>query len=151
MMNSSWCGSKGDGKGRINWLSWDKLCIRKEHGRLGFRNLQGFNLAMLAKATNYPRGEFLSANIGHNPSFTWRSIWSARVETPMLPFFRELKVHDLRIPGSKEWDIKMLQEIFNDRDVREISSILVEQGTVNDQLIWHFSIDGRYTVKSGYQ
>ncbi|MCH98286.1 ribonuclease H protein, partial [Trifolium medium] len=32
---------------------------------MGFKNLQAFNLAMLA-------------NVGHNPSYVWRSIWSSK-------------------------------------------------------------------------
>lgn len=49
MMNSFWWGSKGSGSRSICWMNWNKLCARKEHGGLGFRNLQGFNLALLGK------------------------------------------------------------------------------------------------------
>jgi hypothetical protein len=97
MLNSFWWGSnRGSGKG-INWLSWEKLTMRKEYGGMGFRHLYGFNLAMLGKqgwklATNhdtivarvfkaryFPRGNFLGANLGHNPSFIWRSIHASQV------------------------------------------------------------------------
>ena len=37
-----------DGKTKMTWLSWDKVCTRKEGG-LGFRDLKAFNLALLAK------------------------------------------------------------------------------------------------------
>lgn len=48
MINSFWWGSnRRQGKG-INWLSWDKLTMRKEYGGMG-RHLFGFNLAMLGK------------------------------------------------------------------------------------------------------
>ena len=37
-----------DQENKMHWLSKDKLCTRKEHGGLGFRDLHLFNLAMLA-------------------------------------------------------------------------------------------------------
>jgi hypothetical protein len=32
----------------------------------------------LFKARYFPRSDFLGANIGHNPSYVWRSIWSTK-------------------------------------------------------------------------
>lgn len=49
MMNSYWWGSReGESRGII-WLAWDKLCVLKEDGGLGFQNVYAFNLAMLGK------------------------------------------------------------------------------------------------------
>ncbi|KAL0885693.1 hypothetical protein Bca101_009676 [Brassica carinata] len=33
----------------MHWKSWDKLCIGKDEGGLGFKDLSDFNTAMLGK------------------------------------------------------------------------------------------------------
>ena len=72
----------------MNWLAWDKLCVSKELGGLGFPNIYAFNLAMLEKqgwrfrskpnalstrvfkAKYFPIGDFMGADIGNNPSYS---------------------------------------------------------------------------------
>jgi len=47
MINSFWWGSKDQTIRGINWLSWEKLTMKKEFGEMIFRHLHAFNLAML--------------------------------------------------------------------------------------------------------
>ncbi|KAL0406460.1 UNVERIFIED_CONTAM: putative mitochondrial protein [Sesamum latifolium] len=93
LMARFWWSSNGSNK--IHWISWQKLCDSKLFGGIGFRRLHLFNLAMLCKQLwrilkspdclisrvlrprYFPSGNVLEANLGHRPSFTWRSIFSA--------------------------------------------------------------------------
>lgn len=87
-----WWGKTG-GKG-IHWRCWEKMCCPKYEGGMGFRELQNFNQALVAKqgwrllcnpnsmvarmlkAKYFPRGTFLEAEAGANSSFFWRSfVW----------------------------------------------------------------------------
>lgn len=42
-------GSKVGSRKWINWLSWEKLTMKKEYEGMGLRHLYGFNLVMLGK------------------------------------------------------------------------------------------------------
>lgn len=43
-----WCTSSNDRRG-ISWLSWDSMSSSKSKGGMSFRNLYGFNIALLGK------------------------------------------------------------------------------------------------------
>jgi hypothetical protein len=95
MITRFWWGHSDEAK-HISWMSWGRLGKSKLHGGMGFRDLEAFNVALLAKQgwrlvkypdslvarvfkeKYYPKGEFLQANLGMKPSYAWRSIFNAR-------------------------------------------------------------------------
>ncbi|KAF5468857.1 hypothetical protein F2P56_012970 [Juglans regia] len=87
------------------------------------------------------------------------NIWSAK----WLPFsppykiqsIREVdcwceKVCDLIDPQMQQWKEPLLQELFTQQEITDIKSIPINMRGREDKLVWQFTTNGLYTVKSGY-
>ncbi|CAN1324950.1 Putative ribonuclease H protein At1g65750, partial [Linum perenne] len=63
----------------------------------------------------------------------------------------DLTVQELEIPGMVEWDVEHIEMMFNDRDAALILSLLPLDPRRHDRLVWHFSRNGCYTIRSTYR
>jgi hypothetical protein len=82
--------------GLFTGSKWKKMGVAKSQGGMGFRDLESFNKALLAKqcwrilqnpdslvakifkAKYFPRGSILTAQLGRRPSYVWKSLWAAQ-------------------------------------------------------------------------
>lgn len=95
LLRKFWWGRK-DGKRKTCWVAWDDMVVPKGMGGMGFRDIELFNLALLAKqawrilqddnslsarilkSVYYPNGSFLEASLGSSPSRIWRAMLDGR-------------------------------------------------------------------------
>ncbi|XP_019179523.1 PREDICTED: uncharacterized protein LOC109174723 [Ipomoea nil] len=164
-MNSGyWWGTGAERK--IHWKTWDKLCIPKKYGGLGFKDLRAFNLAMLGKqawrfltnpsilaariykARYYPNTSFIDATIGNCPSFCWRSIMAAH---GMVCSGVRRRIGN----GAKTliWGHPWLPDnpnLFIPEDVARITMIPVSPD-YEDTWYWKGEKNGVYSVKNAYR
>ncbi|CAL1356041.1 unnamed protein product [Linum trigynum] len=95
LITQFWWGQRGQEK-RIPWIAREGLICSKAQGGMGFRDLRGFNKALLArqvwnlytrpdslvarllKAKYHKNDSILDARVGGRPSYVWRSLMSAQ-------------------------------------------------------------------------
>lgn len=201
MMNSCWWGSQGNSRKGIKWASWTNMSMAKELVGLAFRDLQGFNLALLGKqcwnllhnpnslvarvlkARYYPQTSLFEASRGGGVSYVWSGLWQAKetlkqgyrwvvgdgrtisvnkdawirgkdgnkVDAQYLASVNDLKVCDLFVSGTTNWDVIKVHSLFSSSDASYILAIPVPINQSQDRVVWCHSTDGKYSAKTGYK
>ncbi|XP_074328372.1 uncharacterized protein LOC141666280 [Apium graveolens] len=138
-------------------------------------------VSKLFKARYYPKGNFLAAATGNNPSYVWRSICEAK---PLLisgvrclvgsgesiSIKNQPWLYDAANPyitsdsptfenntvasficNSHEWDEEIIKDLFNERDQRCILRIALVNHREVDSVYWSKENSGVYFVKSAYK
>ncbi|KAM2894429.1 hypothetical protein FF1_009666 [Malus domestica] len=172
--------------------------VYRDAGGLGFKDIQCFNLAFLAKigwrliqnptsllATvlrdkYFPGKVFKDAGRGRNTSSGWKGIYEGRMvlqhcvrwrvgdeesinirNDPWLPTpttflanpkdsLEEIMVRDLIEPVSKSWKEEVISAGFNWDEARQILSIALSKSSCYDRIVWHYTVNGDYSVKTGF-
>ncbi|KAK9943538.1 hypothetical protein M0R45_009143 [Rubus argutus] len=133
-----WWGSSTK-KRKIHWKSWEGLCVLKERGGLGFRDLHAFNLSLLAK----------------QEIATWTEPWIPK-PPPYLPISSSLEgstesvVADFILP-SRVWDKQKVLETFEPTDANLILALPLSDRATRDHRVWSPDPKGLFTVKSAYK
>ncbi|OMO52105.1 reverse transcriptase [Corchorus capsularis] len=141
-------------------------CRRLIRDQLGVQDLQMDN-KYLGLPTMWGRGKkaalsFIADRIKSKIQ-GWKSklLSMAGREVPDLPSFRitstpsqigdPMVVKDLINFDRKCWKDNLLRMVFNQTEVNAVKKIPIGSESTPDRLIWHFTRDGNYSVKSRYR
>jgi len=166
------------GMGFRDFALFNKAMLGKQGWRLIKR--PNSLCAQVLKGKYYPNSDFLSATKKRRSSATWRAILHGRDvlsrglikrvgpgdidvwEDNWIPGVRSLKpvvrmpqatavkVHDLFIPGTRNWDESVVRESFMMLDANEVLKIRPSVRATEDVLAWAFEKKGFYSVRSAY-
>ncbi|XP_026450975.1 uncharacterized protein LOC113351141 [Papaver somniferum] len=161
---------KQNGKG-VYLTSWDHVNIYKEIGGMGFRDLECFNKALLAKSVwrLYHNSHQLWAKALKKKNFpdtsllgdgrriiTWKDNWIAGKYEPPISitefkvFVKYNTVYDLIDENTKAGKVDNVHQLFSPEDAHKILTMRIPANNT-DRLVWTLTKNGKFTVKSAYR
>ncbi|KAJ9560185.1 LOW QUALITY PROTEIN: hypothetical protein OSB04_005345 [Centaurea solstitialis] len=104
---------------------------------------------VLEKGLRWKVGNGLSINV-------WNDSWirddsNFKIETSINPSRTNLTVRELMDPQNLRWNVDLIHQLFCPRDCAKILQIPLPSVSREDKLIWHWTQDGNYSVKSSYR
>lgn len=86
----------------------------------------------------------------------WMNAWlppydHRRILSPLVEGFEEARMIDLIDPKVRQWDLNLLNGLFNPNEMEMIKSIPLCRAPMEDKLIWPYTSSGQYTSQSRYR
>ena len=86
----------------------------------------------------------------------WQDHWLPRKHPPLLSVcsivdFENSTVDILIDPQTRQWNVEMVEGLFNEEEAELIKQIPLSRFAPEDNLFWPFSSSGLYSCKSGYK
>ncbi|GLT57721.1 hypothetical protein SLA2020_306730 [Shorea laevis] len=131
-MNRNFLWGTETGNSRPHLVSWEVVCRSKDQGGLGLRATRDNNRALVAK-------------------LGWRIL--VEDEAPWCPIVMESLTMPVShaITSSMNWDKEFLANLLPPAQVNEILSIpLSSTASVKDKIVWKYSDDGFFSIKSAF-
>ncbi|XP_050217474.1 uncharacterized protein LOC126668312 [Mercurialis annua] len=130
----------GSGRG-MHWVGWEKLCRRKECGGLGFRNIESFNKAMLAK-------QGIASAIPLLTGLRWKLSNGNTVKVFKDPWVNREGM--FRAYPSNENNEQLIDAVCRDFDAKAIKEMRWRRFDHDDRPIWNYSENDLFSVRSAY-
>ncbi|KAA3485160.1 reverse transcriptase [Gossypium australe] len=155
---------KAHGKKGIHWCRWQNLCLSKDEGGMGFRNMAKFNVSLLAKqgwrilnnpnslvarvlkAKYFSNENFLNSCLENNCSFTWKSLWAAK--GVLIDGLCWKVVAELINDSSRKWKEELIGSTFSEDIAEKILRIPLAKEPHDHMLAWSGEPSGEFTATS---
>ncbi|RZC16876.1 Formin-like protein 20 [Glycine soja] len=142
---------------KIAWVKWESVCLPKEKGGIGIRDIRKFNYAFLGKwkwSFFYNKGE-LWARILDSKYGDWRHLEEATRGNRASTWWKDINIIDPSATGW-EWNFKWRRQLYDDememavKFLQDLEDISIHPDR-EDKWIWKEDASGVYSAGSEYK